>query len=78
MSKNTGGPAFPHVVEMREYVLNDGMTLRDYFAAKVLCGYMSTEYPNQGLNSVSIEVNDKAIAHHCYAIADAMLSERDK
>jgi len=32
---NDGGPAFPHVDERRRDVLNyNGMTLRDYFAAK--------------------------------------------
>lgn len=79
MSKNTGGPAFP--VEKRWAVPNErfeGMTLRDYFAAKVLSGYMATSYPAEGLKHVSVEENDAMIAQHCYALADAMLAEREK
>lgn len=56
----------------------EGMTLRDYFAAKVLSGYMATSYPAEGLKHVSVEENDAMIAQHCYALADAMLAEREK
>jgi hypothetical protein len=32
--KNTGGPAFPHIAQDYRDVRQEGMTLRDYFAAK--------------------------------------------
>ena len=94
MIMTDGGPAFPSGMVKKTRPLhdpgsdfrvtdiinpsNEGMSLRDYFAAKVLAGYMATEYPYLGMQKVSIEENDIAIAQHCYAIADAMLAEREK
>ena len=68
---NTGGPAFP----VNEYVqhngltigVQEGMTLRDYFAAKAMQGMMAC--PG------SIRVNDDA--NLAYQIADAMLKARE-
>ena len=51
--------------------LNHGMSLRDYFAAAALPGELSRHDPHAGLSFA-------AIAGDCYAIADAMLAERDK
>ena len=52
-------------------VAQDGMLLRDYFAAKVLQGFVTDD----GL----LRVEDyKAIAQHSYGIADLMLEERLK
>lgn len=73
MSKDTGGPAFPvHGLQHDESF--NGMTLRDYFAAKSLAGLSA--------NPSMIDSNDsKAIAYlaDCaYQVADAMLAARVK
>jgi hypothetical protein len=76
---NTGGPAFPHFSEIStrikdgeitKSISHSGLTLRDYFAAKVLQGALA----GPALNAKS----DQEIAFACYAIADAMLKERTK
>ena len=64
---NTGGPAFPSHGSMGE-VAQEGMTLRDYFAAKAM----------QGLLAGSLKSSDThLIARDCYAMADAMLKARE-
>ena len=64
MSKNTGGPAFPtgnfeHKTE--------GLTLRDYFAAKAMQGMLMRGYGN--IEHLPVDA---------YAFADAMIAEREK
>jgi len=74
-------PAFPgkqkallikseHSDIAKEYEIDqNGMTLRDYFAAKAL----------SGLINYSPEPDEhKAIAELCYSLADAMLEARQK
>jgi hypothetical protein len=52
--------------------LNDpGMTLRDYFAARVLHGVIN-------INFLGDPQSVKYIADHCYNIADAMMEARVK
>jgi hypothetical protein len=63
---NTGGPAFPNVTPTRIYA--EGMTLRDYFAAKAMQGLLAGK-----LQSVELKV----IAGDCYKMADAMLKARE-
>lgn len=46
----------------------DGMTLRDYFAAKAMQGYITGDY----------DVYPHEIAQKAYEIADAMLEEQAK
>ena len=58
---NTGGPAFP---SRREHTIKEGMTLRDYFAAKAMQGLMDAAMPMP------------EIAEEAYEMADAMLSAR--
>ena len=78
MSKDTGGPAFPVTLPSGEsyqgHLPHDGMTLRDYFAAKALAGFAA--------NPSMIDSNDsKAIAYmadSAYQVADAMLAARVK
>jgi hypothetical protein len=68
---NTGGPAFPvsHDMALIAGLQNAyGMTLRDYFAAKYLEGYMAN--PEIGFP----EREDAA--REAYAMADAMLKAR--
>jgi len=50
-------------------VFDTGMSLRDYFAAKVLSGKLSTEYIGYS--------SSEQIAEHCYELADAMLKQRE-
>lgn len=61
MSNNTGGPAFP-VPDIDGSAVCEGMTLRDYFAAKAmyLCPLRS----------------HSDAARWCYQMADAMLKAR--
>jgi hypothetical protein len=67
---NTGGPAFPGLHPSAECRFQDeGMTLRDYFAAKAMQSLvlMSTGEDN--------EIPDAA--EDAYSYADAMLKARD-
>ena len=72
MSDNTGGPAFPvqgfstRAGQGFQLVMADGMTLRDYFAAKAMQALM----PKFDLAS-SVEV-----AEWAYQFADEMLEAR--
>lgn len=71
MSKeNNGGPAFPSRGTMGE-VCHEGMTLRDYFAAKELSKMT-------GCDLLDMDVHYERVAKHCYKMADAMLTERKK
>jgi hypothetical protein len=74
---NTGGPAFPlSTVDPYERSVTtcDGMTLRDYFAAKAMQTLLSSEYTSQhGLHEGWMG----ALAHEAYMVADAMLKARD-
>ena len=65
MSDNTGGPAFPHI-DSGCGRFEAGMTLRDYFAAKVLQGLLAS-----GLDQPKFE-----FARKSYEMADAMLKAR--
>ena len=63
---HTGGPTFP--------VGNvNGMTLRDYFAAKAMPTLLRTASGTVGVNRYEYRVAETA-----YAIADAMLQAREK
>jgi hypothetical protein len=67
-----GGPAFPlplGTANCAEPEQSGGMTLRDYFAAKAMQGYCARE------DSIDSYADD--IAADAYAIADAMLAERE-
>lgn len=64
MSKKDGGPAFPRPNNVRPYE-EDGMTLRDYFAAEAMQGLVG----NGGV--------PKASAEYAYKFADAMLKARE-
>ncbi|MCG3772443.1 MAG: hypothetical protein JW384_03655 [Nitrosomonadaceae bacterium] len=66
MKINTGGPAFPFAVT-DEARISDGMTLRDYFAAKAMHARLTT-YQGTWYGGV---------AEEAYKAADAMLEERE-
>jgi hypothetical protein len=64
---DTGGPAFPVVIDMGLTVdWSKGMTLRDYFAAKAMQGLMDAAMPMP------------EIAQAAYSMADAMLKARNQ
>jgi hypothetical protein len=69
----TGGPAFPasYYTDDGEWVKRDGMTLRDYFAAKAVQGLLS------GLLANGQDIHWSEIARNAYWQADAMLKARE-
>lgn len=68
---NDGGPAFPNVPPDSQYSKWDmGMTLRDYFAAAALQGFMAAHTSGGCLV-------DDLYAKYAYDLADAMLKQRD-
>lgn len=79
-TQNNGGPAFPysgvHKGEKVNLIVDShGMTLRDYFAAKVLQGVMASG------TSMSIGTNHEEemldMARAFYSMADAMIKARE-
>jgi hypothetical protein len=73
MSKKfTGGPAFPQQVQVAADGTTwfDGMTLRDYFAAKSLGSLLNS------LALKNLEMTPENIAALAYQRADAMLEAR--
>ncbi len=76
MSKETGGQAFPmlgNVGYNSDWQLEEGMTLRDYFAAKAMQGILS--------NPSMIDSFDKSsfdwVTERASQLADAMLKARN-
>ncbi len=69
MDKDTGGPAFP-VPDIDGGKVCEGMTLRDYFAAKAMLMYL------QDPDVQEIARHPDAIAEWCYIMADSMLKAR--
>lgn len=78
--RNYGESAFPHdgAVDCngkRVRKQSDGMELRDYFAAKAMQGIMAGGSDFVGY----LELEDwSGVAKASYAVADAMLREREK
>ena len=68
--KNTGGPAFP-IQDAYSMSTEQGMTLRDYFAAKAMRPINS-----QAIDYAKAEASD--MARKAYMIADAMLKARNE
>ena len=83
---NDGGPAFPAKAsidrstgELQSYQFGNhnfdtlGLSLRDYFAAKAMAGFLSSGRvnPDHAAGIFADEVSKKA-----YALADAMLAAR--
>ena len=70
MTTETGGPAFP--CDLTSYddelrIQYQGMTLRDYFAARAMQGLLAGKLTSTDL---------RLIANDSYAMADAMLKAR--
>jgi len=73
-----GGSAFPVMLRVDDIAMaqEEGMTLRDYFAAKAL----SAMDFDKILSEAKTEANEvvKHRAWICYSIADAMIAERER
>lgn len=65
MNKETGGPAFPNMAFGSTRNEQQGMTLRDYFAAKAMQALVEKSYFD-------------TTARLAYEIADAMLKAREQ
>lgn len=75
---NTGGPAFPvlHWINGESTGAEDGMTLRDYFAAKAMQGLLA----NPKLHEQILRhggADGRWIELSAYGWADAMLKARE-
>ena len=70
MSIKDGGPAFPAPYGVG-HVTTEGMTLRDYFAAKAMQGLISGTY---GRNTTLFT---EELARESFRLADIMLKERE-
>ena len=86
MSARHGGPAFPTTRDMcasltgePDYSVrgDDGMTLRDYFAAKAMVALVPEYFKGNGM-CFSHDHLYNNVSGHAYKMADAMLAERDK
>jgi hypothetical protein len=92
--KNTGGPAFPTglITDPRNGQIiggSNGMTLRDYFAAKAMLGIMAMnkaeEFVDENGDEMIYEegevgtlfVHTDFLAKEAYMIADMMLKARE-
>ena len=79
-ARRSGGPAFPAPAGVA-HITEQGMTLRDYFAAKAMNGILETAidwFPTgKEADSASLEIF-KDLARDSYAIADAMLKAREQ
>jgi hypothetical protein len=82
---NKGGPAFPSKKRVyragfstAEFEPVDGMTLRDYFAAKAMQAFISA-YPCQAIDrgDGGIPADHESIAEDAYDMADEMLKARE-
>lgn len=76
-----GGPEFP---QQDDAIGSAGMTLRDYFAAQAMLGFISAKawhptfvYPDD-YKFVPGQRADEAVADCAYQYADAMLAHREK
>lgn len=70
MSKeNNGGPAYP----TQGY---EGLTVRDYFAAKAMQGWLAS-YPEINQHPVATH-HENMVAELSYLMADAMLKAREE
>lgn len=69
-----GGPAFPEQGSRGKAASGEGMSLRDYFAAKAMQGMYASDTPEWFLP----DGQEYRRAEAAYRLADAMLKERAK
>lgn len=74
--RDDGGPALPHGNPEKP----DGMTLRDYFAAKAMVAYIQENYAQarhqDPVGDGGVPWDDEDVATFAYIAADAMLKAR--
>lgn len=71
MTKETGGPAFPRAAfDVNDYCGDgsEGMTLRDYFAARAMQAILT--------KPESVELTANELANAAYEMADTMMKVR--
>ena len=79
---NDGGPAFPRTgfwsseTQGFDCEPKEGMTLRDYFAAKAMGAYLSMDKTSASISRDIITSLD--MAGSCYEWADLMIIARDR
>ena len=96
MTINDGGPAFPRPIghnggqtfaEREVSPDAEGMSLRDYFAAKAMQAEMITTFSDATPGSAeafakacarSKQTPEQRLAANAYGIADAMIAERER
>ncbi len=82
MTDKTGGSAFPMIGSVAynsDWSIDPGMTLRDYFAAKVMQGDWAAQSNEVGYfspQSTDEQLNNGAELY--YRMADAMLRARER
>jgi hypothetical protein len=75
VSIENGGTAFPGFNYVTSNV-HDGMTLRDYFAAKAMQGMLSNSNITFPINKEDHRTDAEKYADDSYIFADAMLEAR--
>ena len=77
----SGGPAFPIIIPDAQIHLQ-GMSLRDYFAAKALMGQIASISDPKTVQALGLKDKPEHFfewaAVSAYKFADAMLKEREK
>lgn len=73
--KDTGGPAFPVAGSEHNYPI-EGMTLRDYFAAKAMAAIVR-RWDGHSFGGGPDSPQYKELAEDAFFIADAMLKARE-
>jgi hypothetical protein len=78
-NKNTGGSAFP-IQDAYSMSTEQGMTLRDYFAAQALTGMQIWDSVLNGKEAYfsGSKGGPPLLAETAYLVADAMLKARDE
>lgn len=81
--RDEGGAAFPAmaVSPAGDVYHDEGMSLRDYFAGQLLASEKIASFGNEALSEFDEEIIAKGRAMRAkaiYAMADAMLAERNK
>ena len=90
LTEKTGGPAFGTVISLdcvrvemdgsMEYepkVEPGNLTVRDYFAAKAMQGYIACGCMTSPCDGAIRPFNEAEIASGAYAVADAMMAARE-
>lgn len=76
---NDGGPAFPVTDEQSASGISasPGMSIRDFFAALAMQGWLAS-WPSSVAHPSNRLGDERVVARLSYAIADAMIAEREE